>query len=58
MTSRNKLKRKEVDDVLGGEEMWKHADATAGQCIELHCNIFEPSVSFFLQHRATNATII
>jgi DNA-directed RNA polymerase subunit M/transcription elongation factor TFIIS len=30
MTSRTKLKRKEVDDVLGGDEMWKHADATAG----------------------------
>ena len=31
MTSRTKLKRKEVDDVLGGEEMWKHADSTAGK---------------------------
>jgi hypothetical protein len=30
MTSRTKLKCKEVDDVLGGDEMWKHADATAG----------------------------
>jgi len=25
-----RLKRKEVDDVLGGDEMWKHADSTAG----------------------------
>ncbi|KAF7967620.1 hypothetical protein HWV62_27494 [Athelia sp. TMB] len=24
------MKRKEVDDVLGGDEMWKHADMTAG----------------------------
>ncbi|KAL0068433.1 RNA polymerase III C11 subunit [Marasmius tenuissimus] len=32
MTSRTKLKRKEVDDVLGGEEMWKHADSTAASC--------------------------
>lgn len=24
------MKRKEVDDVLGGDEMWKHADATDG----------------------------
>lgn len=30
MTSRTKMKRKQVDDVLGGEEMWKHADSTAG----------------------------
>jgi hypothetical protein len=30
MTSRTRLKRKEVDDVLGGEEMWKHADSIAG----------------------------
>ena len=31
MTSRTRLKRKEVDDVLGGEEMWEHADSTAGE---------------------------
>ena len=30
MTSRTRMKRKEVDDVLGGDEMWKHADATDG----------------------------
>ncbi|KAG6861857.1 hypothetical protein C0995_011154 [Termitomyces sp. Mi166 len=28
MTSRTKLKRKEIDDVLGGDEMWAHADKT------------------------------
>ncbi|KAF8823740.1 hypothetical protein HHX47_DHR9000187 [Lentinula edodes] len=28
MTSRTKLERKTVDDVLGGDEMWKHADST------------------------------
>ncbi|KAF7293135.1 DNA-directed RNA polymerase subunit [Mycena chlorophos] len=32
MTSRTKLERKAVDDVLGGEEMWKHADATMATC--------------------------
>ena len=31
MTSRTRLKRKEVDDVLGGDDMWKHADSTAGE---------------------------
>ena len=31
MTSRTRLKRKKIDDVLGGEEMWKHADSTAGE---------------------------
>lgn len=30
MTSRITLTRKAVDDVLGGDEMWKHADATTG----------------------------
>ncbi|EEB96222.1 hypothetical protein MPER_04676, partial [Moniliophthora perniciosa FA553] len=30
--SSTKLKRKEVDDVLGGDEMWKHADSTAASC--------------------------
>lgn len=31
MTSRTHLRRKRVDDVLGGEEMWKHADSIAGK---------------------------
>ena len=31
MTSRTKLKRKEVDDVLGGDDQWKHADSTNGK---------------------------
>jgi DNA-directed RNA polymerase subunit M/transcription elongation factor TFIIS len=31
MTSRTRLKRKEIDDVLGGDEMWKHADQTQGK---------------------------
>ena len=33
MTSRTKLKRKEVDDVLGGEDHWKHADSTNGRAV-------------------------
>ncbi|KAF9451326.1 hypothetical protein P691DRAFT_699531 [Macrolepiota fuliginosa MF-IS2] len=32
MTSRTRLKRKEVDDVLGGDEMWAHADQTQASC--------------------------
>jgi DNA-directed RNA polymerase III subunit RPC11 len=42
MTSRTKLKRKNVDDVLGGAETWKDADSTAGECFFLfiaHANI-------------------
>ena len=36
MTSRERLKRKEVEDVLGGEETWKDADSTSGgQCISI-----------------------
>lgn len=30
MTSRTRLTRKQVDDVLGGDEAWKHADSTTG----------------------------
>jgi DNA-directed RNA polymerase III subunit RPC11 len=30
MTSRTRMKRKAVDDVLGGEDHWKHADSTTG----------------------------
>jgi len=32
MTSRTRLKRKEVDDVLGGAETWRDADQTDKQC--------------------------
>ena len=34
MTSRARLERKQVDDVLGGEEMWKHADSTASKLLD------------------------
>ena len=37
MTSRTRLERKQVDDVLGGEEMWKHADSIAGSHPILPC---------------------
>ncbi|KAG8738388.1 hypothetical protein FRC10_006934 [Ceratobasidium sp. 414] len=30
MTSRTRLQRKEVDDVLGGDAMWKDVDQTDG----------------------------
>lgn len=30
MTTRQHLKRKEVDDVMGGEEAWKNVDSTDG----------------------------
>lgn len=36
MTSRTRLKRKEVDDVLGGEEMWKDADQTDSEFLCLN----------------------
>ncbi|KAG2042814.1 hypothetical protein BDR03DRAFT_887514 [Suillus americanus] len=32
MTSRSRMKRKAVDDVLGGEETWRDADSTAVAC--------------------------
>ncbi|KAG1754071.1 uncharacterized protein EDB91DRAFT_435177 [Suillus paluster] len=32
MTSRSRMKRKEVDDVLGGEETWRDADSTVVTC--------------------------
>src|SRR4051794_28881443 len=37
MTSRTKLTRKQVDDVLGGEDAWKDADSTTGAS---HSTIF------------------
>ncbi|KAJ3860059.1 hypothetical protein EV359DRAFT_49888 [Lentinula novae-zelandiae] len=38
MTSRIKLERKTVDDVLGGDEMWKHADSTLASCEKCNNN--------------------
>ncbi|CAE6468618.1 unnamed protein product [Rhizoctonia solani] len=32
MTSRTRLQRKEVDDVLGGDAMWKDVDQTDAAC--------------------------
>lgn len=31
MTTRTKLKRKEIDDVMGGEDSWKNVDSTDGE---------------------------
>ena len=39
MTSRTKLKRKQVDDVLGGDEMWKHAPSTGGDLSSNRCRV-------------------
>ncbi|KIM81039.1 hypothetical protein PILCRDRAFT_821877 [Piloderma croceum F 1598] len=50
MTSRTRLKRKEVDDVLGGEEMWKHADSTPTSCDK--CN---HGRAYFLQLQIRSA---
>lgn len=30
MTLRIHMKRKDIDDVLGGEDQWKHADSIMG----------------------------
>lgn len=32
MTSRTHLKRKEVDDVMGGEAAWENVDKVPGKC--------------------------
>lgn len=50
MTSRTRMKRKEVDDVLGGDEMWKHADSTDASCDK--CN---NSRAFFYQLQIRSA---
>ncbi|KAM6501974.1 hypothetical protein JOM56_001951 [Amanita muscaria] len=51
MTSRTRLKRKEVDDVLGGEETWKHADRTQASCDT--CN-FNQAYFYQLQIRSAD----
>ena len=44
MTSRTRLDRKQVDDVLGGEEMWKHADSIAGEAFRFLPSFSTPPV--------------
>jgi len=46
------MKRKTVDDVLGGDEMWKHADATDGASLAHGSASLMP-----VQRCAINATI-
>lgn len=42
MTSRDRLKRKKIDDVLGGEETWKDADSTTSMSHdENHVSTFQ-----------------
>ena len=31
-TSRAKIKRKQVDDILGGDDAWENVDRTASKC--------------------------
>lgn len=49
MTSRTRLNRKQIDDVLGGDEAWIHADKTQGLsflCTNVSAiNCSEPSAS-------------
>jgi DNA-directed RNA polymerase III subunit RPC11 len=44
MTSRTRLARKQADDVLGGEEMWKHADSIADECFDVPSPSLPPMV--------------
>lgn len=36
VTSRIRLERKQVDDVMGGEDSWKNVDSTDGTCLLSH----------------------
>ncbi|KAI8992546.1 putative DNA-directed RNA polymerases III 12.5 kDa polypeptide [Pilobolus umbonatus] len=49
-TSRRVLKRKEVDDVLGGAEAWKNVDST-----EVTCPKCEHERAYFMQIQIRSA---
>ncbi|TFK20431.1 hypothetical protein FA15DRAFT_673461 [Coprinopsis marcescibilis] len=51
MTSRTRMTLKQVDDVLGGDEMWKHADQTQASCPK--CN-FDSAYFYQLQIRSAD----
>ncbi|KAJ9475016.1 DNA-directed RNA polymerase III subunit RPC10 [Pseudozyma hubeiensis] len=50
MTTRQHLKRKEVDDVMGGEESWKNVDS-----IDVPCPKCENPKAFFMQLQIRSA---
>lgn len=58
MTTRQHLTRKQVDDVMGGEESWKNVDSTDGTyaeyCVE-YPRLKLTLVSVFLQRRVPSA---
>lgn len=39
MTTRVRLRRKQVDDIMGGEDAWKNVDATDGES-RVECDIW------------------
>jgi DNA-directed RNA polymerase subunit M/transcription elongation factor TFIIS len=47
MTSRTGLARKQEDDVLGGGEMWKHADSIAGERFNVPPMVHDPRLDPF-----------
>jgi hypothetical protein len=55
MTSRTRLKRKEVDDVLGGEETWRDADQTESAPAILILLVMNDASHCFWQSNVTNA---
>jgi hypothetical protein len=50
------MKRKDVDDVLGGEDHWKHADSTAGLLFLLHISFETEHVPRMYQPNAISAS--
>ncbi|CEH19145.1 dna-directed rna polymerase iii subunit rpc10 [Ceraceosorus bombacis] len=50
MTTRVRLRRKQVDDIMGGEDAWKNVDATDAPCPKC-----ENPKAFFLQIQIRSA---
>jgi len=42
---RTYLKRKQIDDVMGGADSWKNVDSTAGASLSLHCRPLSRSLT-------------
>ena len=47
MTSRTHFARKEVDDVMGGEEGWKNVDQGEGELVRLTFNLSSRDLTFY-----------
>ena len=58
MTTRQHLKRKEVDDIMGGEDDWKNVDSTESKCpSSAHALLCHSGLTVIHSHSSSASTL-